>query len=285
MSPSARPLVRRSDGGLAEQLRDVPAEVYVPRLRGQSPDRDGKLLCPFHEERTASLQVYPDGSWCCFGCRRGGSIVDFAAALWGLGTKGRDFIEVRERLISEFLGVPTRAGEPASDHASGSAWRPFSNQQGDQQMTHEPDGVALEVEQLLTQAGQGVAELARAKAQRRTQALHAATRESAQRAAELNARVAAEQTTASAQLAGVGEPGWWERASAEQIVDAFATAEQWRDSDPQFAQAAQAIRGELKQRFEIDPDSGPDRGAKAPVDGGPGGAEATRDQRLAGRPA
>ena len=142
-------------------------------------------------------------------------------------------------------------------------------------MTHEPDGVALEVEQLLTQAGQGVAELARAKAQRRTQALHAATRESAQRAAELNARIAAEQTTASAQLAGVGEPGWWERASAEQIVDAFATAEQWHDSDPQFAQAAQAIRGELKERFGIDPDSGADPGAKATVDRGPEGAEAT----------
>jgi hypothetical protein len=96
------------DGSIDDELRAIPAGEYAERLSGRVPDRDGKLLCPFHEERTPSLQLYPDGSWCCFGCRQGGSIVDFAAAAWGMGTKGRDFIAVRERLIAEFLDARPR---------------------------------------------------------------------------------------------------------------------------------------------------------------------------------
>jgi hypothetical protein len=120
-------------------------------------------------------------------------------------------------------------------------------------MTHEPDGVALEVEQLLTQGGQGVAELARVRAQQRTQALREAARESVQHTAALTARLEAEKGTARAQLAGVSRPEWWDAAGARQIVDCFATAEQWRDSDPEFAVAADRIRGEMRDRFGIDP--------------------------------
>ena len=94
-------------------MRAIPAAEYVTRLTGREPNREGKVRCPFHEERTPSLQTYPDGSWCCFGCGRGGSIVDFAAGLWGLGTKGRDFLHVRDRLATELLtGHPT--GRPAA---------------------------------------------------------------------------------------------------------------------------------------------------------------------------
>jgi len=46
-------------------------------------------LCPFHNEKTESLRIYPEGykndgsepqeytSWYCFGCKRGGDIVKF----------------------------------------------------------------------------------------------------------------------------------------------------------------------------------------------------------------
>jgi hypothetical protein len=77
----------------------------VQALTGREPNRAGKVHCPFHEDRHPSLQLYEDGSWYCFGaCRRGGTIYDFAAALWSIGTKGRGFIQLRDRLAVE-LGV------------------------------------------------------------------------------------------------------------------------------------------------------------------------------------
>jgi DNA primase len=60
--------------------------------------------CPFHLDERPSLHVYAtaDRGWTCFSCRRGGSVYDLAAALWGLKTRGRDFVEVRERLLDRY---------------------------------------------------------------------------------------------------------------------------------------------------------------------------------------
>jgi DNA primase len=79
----------------------VPAETYVQALTGREPDRTGKIACPFHDDSTPSLQLYEDGTWYCYGaCQAGGSIYDFAARLWHLDTKGRDFLQLRERLLA-----------------------------------------------------------------------------------------------------------------------------------------------------------------------------------------
>jgi CHC2-type zinc finger protein len=94
------PRVGRS--ALDEELLTIPAVDYVRRLTGREPDRTGKIACPFHPDRTPSLQLYGDGGFYCFGCGVGGSLYDFGAALWGLGTKGRDFLELRERLLHVF---------------------------------------------------------------------------------------------------------------------------------------------------------------------------------------
>lgn len=77
---------------------------YVTDLVGVRPGRDNKVPCPFHTDRRPSLHVYPTGvrGWCCFSCRRGGTIYDLAAALWGLNTRGRDFLEVRQRLTEKY---------------------------------------------------------------------------------------------------------------------------------------------------------------------------------------
>lgn len=41
---------------------------------------------PDHEDRTPSFTVYPtNNSWYCFGCLRGGDVVDLAAAAWNYG--------------------------------------------------------------------------------------------------------------------------------------------------------------------------------------------------------
>jgi len=46
--------------------------------------RRGWARCPLHGEKTPSLRFYPDGHFYCFGCHRGGSAIDFTAALLGL---------------------------------------------------------------------------------------------------------------------------------------------------------------------------------------------------------
>lgn len=96
---------RTARNDLDRRLLAIPAPDYVQALAGLSPDRHGKIPCPFHEDRTASLQLYGDGTWYCFGaCHAGGSVFDFAGRWFGLETKGRSFLELRARLAVE-LGV------------------------------------------------------------------------------------------------------------------------------------------------------------------------------------
>jgi hypothetical protein len=111
-SPAARRLGQAPpDAAVSEQLRAIPTAVYVQRLTGLEPNREGKVSCPWHQDATPSLHCYPDGTFCCFGCQRGGSIFDFAGALWGMDTKGRAFLELRNRLAREF-GITAPAQQP-----------------------------------------------------------------------------------------------------------------------------------------------------------------------------
>lgn len=42
------------------------------------PNRDNKVCCPIHGEKTASLQIYPKtNSWFCYGCNKGGDSIHF----------------------------------------------------------------------------------------------------------------------------------------------------------------------------------------------------------------
>ena len=103
--PSRRELTPRAGGrfdAVDGQLRAIATADYIVRLTGRHPNREGKICCPFHEDRTPSLQAYPDGSWACFGCGKGGTIYDFAGHLFGRGTKGAAFLELRERLADTF---------------------------------------------------------------------------------------------------------------------------------------------------------------------------------------
>ena len=56
-----------------------------------------------HEDHTPSLQLY-EHDWYCYGaCRTGGSIYDLGALLYGLRTRGHEFLELRQRLAEELL--------------------------------------------------------------------------------------------------------------------------------------------------------------------------------------
>jgi len=87
--------VRRGD----DPLLAISPEEYVRRLLGVDVPRDRKVRCPFHEDRHASLHVYEtaERGWYCFGaCRRGGTIYDLAAPLYGY-TRWRVRSHGRER--------------------------------------------------------------------------------------------------------------------------------------------------------------------------------------------
>jgi CHC2 zinc finger len=94
---------RRPLSELELELRAIPALEYVRVLTGAVPNRQGKILCPFHGETVPSFQLYADGTFFCFGsrCRRGGSIIQFAGHLWGLAPEF-DLEQILNRLAECF---------------------------------------------------------------------------------------------------------------------------------------------------------------------------------------
>jgi hypothetical protein len=87
------PPQRRGDPLLA-----IEPDVYVRRLLGVEVPRHRKVPCPFHPDRHPSLHVYETAQrgWYCFGrCRRGGTIYDLAAPLYGYQASGEGFLQLR----------------------------------------------------------------------------------------------------------------------------------------------------------------------------------------------
>ena len=61
----------------AEIIKDTVSMEDVIGLYGNKT-RGGFMRCPFHADDTASLKIYPGRrGWSCFGCHRGGSVIDF----------------------------------------------------------------------------------------------------------------------------------------------------------------------------------------------------------------
>ena len=61
----------------AQTIRDSVDMKQIIDLYGYKTRR-GFMVCPFHGDRDASLKVYGgNGGWHCFGCGRGGSVIDF----------------------------------------------------------------------------------------------------------------------------------------------------------------------------------------------------------------
>jgi hypothetical protein len=110
-SPVRRMLAPRAAGG--DRLLAISPREYVERLTGRRPDRGGKIRCPFHRDDDPSLHVFaePERGWFCFGCRRGGSVYDFAALLWRVNPRGTDFVRLRRELGRAFgLELAGRVG-------------------------------------------------------------------------------------------------------------------------------------------------------------------------------
>ena len=110
--PRLRPITGGAKQGAirdrdTDVLRTIDPPVYVELLTGAAVPPSGTILCPLpgHDERTPSFKAYdsPDRGWYCFGCNRGGSIIDLGTELWGLDAR-RDFPELRRRIAERLLG-------------------------------------------------------------------------------------------------------------------------------------------------------------------------------------
>ncbi len=81
----------------ANRIEDV-ARQYVDLKRA---GRLYKCNCPFHSEKTPSCVIYPDnGSFYCFGCGAGGSVITFISKIESL-----DFAEA-VRFLADRAGIP-----------------------------------------------------------------------------------------------------------------------------------------------------------------------------------
>ena len=66
------------------EIREIKQKLKIEAVLARynlTPDRNHRLKCPFHEDKTPSLQVYPEtGTWTCFSsnCSAGsGDQIDF----------------------------------------------------------------------------------------------------------------------------------------------------------------------------------------------------------------
>jgi len=91
-------------------VRAVGLRAAFAVLTGETVPRSGMVRCPSsdHEDRTPSCRVTSD-VFHCFGCGRGGSIVDLASLLWGIEPRGAGYFEILERLEAELLSTLRRA--------------------------------------------------------------------------------------------------------------------------------------------------------------------------------
>lgn len=65
---------------------------------GFEPNSKGFICCPFHNEKTASMKIYPDTrGFYCFGCGAGGDTVKFVGRLFNL-----DYQDTLKKLDEDF---------------------------------------------------------------------------------------------------------------------------------------------------------------------------------------
>jgi CHC2 zinc finger len=86
-----------------DPLKAIPPATYFEALAEVVVPANGWVSCPNpdHEDRTPSCQVLST-HWRCFGCGRGGGVIDLAAAVWQIEPRGSGYLEIRRRLVAEF---------------------------------------------------------------------------------------------------------------------------------------------------------------------------------------
>ena len=72
-----------------KEIKERLSIATVLSYYGHTPDRNNMLKCPFHDEATASMRIYPDtNSFHCFGCGKSGDTIEFCSLKEGGKHKG-----------------------------------------------------------------------------------------------------------------------------------------------------------------------------------------------------
>jgi DNA primase len=65
------------------------------------PDKHGHICCPFHDDKTPSMQIYPNtNTFHCFGCGKTGDTIEFIQQKQGI-SKHEAILKAQE-----LIGVP-----------------------------------------------------------------------------------------------------------------------------------------------------------------------------------
>lgn len=90
-----------------DPLKNIEPRVYVEALTGETVPANGWLSCPLpdHDDHTPSFQVL-HSHWRCFGCNRGGGVIDLAAALYAIEPRGPDYWRLRDRIVEALVWAP-----------------------------------------------------------------------------------------------------------------------------------------------------------------------------------
>lgn len=89
---------------IATSIKETLTMRQVAERYGFTPNSAGFVRCPFHNgDHQASLRIYDgQGGWCCFGCHKGGTVIDFVMQLFD-----EQFQDACTRINNDFsLGLP-----------------------------------------------------------------------------------------------------------------------------------------------------------------------------------
>ena len=66
---------------LIRRAKETPLISVYEFQRLRKTGKAYTACCPIHNDKTPSFHIYPDNSWYCFGCNRGGDVIDFVRVL------------------------------------------------------------------------------------------------------------------------------------------------------------------------------------------------------------
>ena len=70
----------------------------VAEMCGYKPDRAGRILCPFHHEKTPSMKIYGGNrGFYCYGCQTGGDVIKFTQKVFDCSA-----LEAAKRIADHF---------------------------------------------------------------------------------------------------------------------------------------------------------------------------------------
>lgn len=116
----------------------------------------------------------------------------------------------------------------------------------------ESDGIEDVFEHHLQVAVQGAARMGEMIAYQRAGQARQAEATSVQEARELHARRAAEWQAARTDLAAVSRAEWWDRATVEDITNAYQTALAWAPVEAEAGRYRDTMREQIRTRYGVD---------------------------------